>query len=170
LVKPVSHQRLCNTLCTILGELKGGPAVKPKQEKTAPSAAVEQHLRILLAEDSPVNQMVAQRMLAKFGFRADLASNGQEAVRAALHIPYDVILMDCQMPEMDGYEATRNIRRMEKGMHRRPVYVIAMTAHSTEGDREKCLGAGMDEYLSKPVRPHELQQVLDRYQTANRPT
>lgn len=169
LVKPVSHQRLCNTLCSILGTRIHRCLDKFAQQKAGFPADGEQHIRILLAEDSPVNQKVAQRMLDKLGYRADLVSNGQEALQASLRIPYDVIFMDCQMPGMNGYEATRHIRHREEREHRTPVYIIAMTASATEGDRDKCIAAGMDEYLSKPVRLRELQQVLDRWRSVNRP-
>lgn len=163
LVKPVSRQRLCNTLCTILGARMGRSTDKSAQRKAESFPNVEKHLHVLLAEDSPVNQKVTQMMLTKLGYRADLACNGQEAIQALLHVPYDVILMDCEMPEMNGYEATCHIRQMEKGENRN-VYIIAMTAHAMEGDREKCIAAGMNDYLSKPVRLHELQQAIERCQ------
>jgi CheY-like chemotaxis protein len=165
LVKPVSQQRLCNTLCDILSARTHRRPGKSEYDTADSPACAAQHLRILLAEDSPVNQKVAQRMLAKLGYRADLVSNGREAVRAAQHIPYDVILMDCQMPELNGYEATCQIRQSERGVRRKPVHIIAMTAMAMKGDREKCIAAGMDEYLSKPVRAHELQQALERLGT-----
>jgi CheY-like chemotaxis protein len=119
-------------------------------------------LRVLLAEDNPINQKVAIRMLEKIGYRADTVANGLEVLQALRQIPYDVILMDCQMPEMDGYEATRQIRLLEQEEHRCPVRIIAMTANAMQGDRELCLAAGMDDYLGKPVRTHELQEALER--------
>jgi two-component system, sensor histidine kinase and response regulator len=120
------------------------------------------HLRVLVAEDNPVNQKVARKMLEKLGCRADLVANGLEAVRAVQLVPYDVVLMDCQMPEMNGYEATQLIRQYEQEKRLPPVKIVAMTAGAMQGDREECLLAGMDDYLSKPVRLTELRTTLHR--------
>jgi CheY-like chemotaxis protein/HPt (histidine-containing phosphotransfer) domain-containing protein len=121
-------------------------------------------LRVLVAEDNVVNQRVAQRMLEKLGCRVDVAANGSETVQMLQLLPYDVIFMDCQMPELDGYEATREIRARESasaGKHR--TTVIAMTANTMLGDRERCLAAGMDDYVPKPVRIDDLRAALDRW-------
>ena len=126
----------------------------------------QRRLQVLLAEDNPINQKVALRMLAKMGYRADVVANGLEVLQALQRIHYDVILMDCQMPEMDGYEATRQIRLREQEEGRTPVHIIAMTAHAMQGDRELCLAAGMDDYLAKPVRTLELQQALEHVRPA----
>ena len=117
--------------------------------------------RLLVAEDNPVNQLVATRMLEKLGYRADVAANGAEAVEALTRIDYAAVLMDCQMPELDGFEATREIRRRQALPRRTPV--IAMTASATESDRDKCFDADMDDYISKPVRLAELAAVLTRW-------
>ena len=114
--------------------------------------------RILLVEDNSVNQMVAQKLLKKFGYRADVAANGQEALRALELIDYDLILMDCQMPVMDGYEATREIRA--RTWRAANVPIIALTALATRGQREKCLEAGMNDYLSKPIEKENLRQIV----------
>ena len=118
-------------------------------------------LRILLAEDNAINQKVAIRMLERLGYRADVAADGHEVLAALKKRPYDVVLMDVQMPEMDGLEATRSIRR---SLSFQP-YIIAMTAHAMKGDREECLDAGMDDYISKPVRIEELKAALEHNRT-----
>jgi CheY-like chemotaxis protein len=162
LTKPTKASQLQTVICSLLGH----PAVtrgdkKPSQTQEDSSFDRRGRLRILLAEDNPINQKVALRMLEKLGYRADTVANGLEALQALETIPYDVILMDCQMPEMDGYEATRKIRAREQEESRTPIHIIAMTAHAMQGDREQCLEAGMDDYLAKPVRTMELQQVLE---------
>jgi len=121
-------------------------------------------LRILLVEDNPVNQRVSTRILERHGVRADVAANGVEALEATARQPYDVVLMDVQMPEMDGFEATRRIRGREDGAQ---PWIVAMTAGALEGDRELCLAAGMNDYLSKPVRVDDLLSALRRYSEAH---
>jgi CheY-like chemotaxis protein len=116
---------------------------------------------VLVADDNPVNQLVIQAMLERRGFAVEVAGNGREALAMLPHAPYVAAFMDCQMPELDGYETTAAIRGKEaEGEH---LPVIAMTAHAMAGDRERCLAAGMDDYLSKPLRPDELDVVLERW-------
>jgi CheY-like chemotaxis protein len=116
--------------------------------------------RILLVEDNPANQKVALGLLARFGHAADLACNGSEALEALARMPYDLVLMDCQMPVMDGYAATRAIRAGEGGILNPAVPIVAMTAHAMAGDRDKVLAAGMDEYLSKPIDSHRMSEII----------
>ena len=118
-------------------------------------------MRVLLAEDNLVNQKVALTMLARLGIEADVATTGLEALDALVGVAYDLVLMDCQMPEMDGFEATRRIRARERGHRRLPV--VAMTANAMVGDRERCLEAGMDDHIPKPVRVPDLHRALARW-------
>jgi CheY-like chemotaxis protein len=120
--------------------------------------AAEHPLTILLAEDNPINQLVARRMFERFGYTVDLAMNGYEAVRAVRDKAYDVVFMDVQMPELNGHQATQLIRDMlPEGLRPR---IVALTANAMEGDRESCLRKGMDDYVSKPIRLADLERVL----------
>jgi CheY-like chemotaxis protein len=120
-------------------------------------------IRILVAEDNSFNLKVAQGILGKLGYKSDVAANGLEAVQALELIDYDIVLMDCMMPEMDGFEATTKIRNPESRVLNHKVPIIAMTANAMTGDRERCLNAGMDDYLSKPVRKNELAALLEKW-------
>jgi CheY-like chemotaxis protein len=122
-------------------------------------------MRVLLAEDNPVNQRVAVLQLKKLGHQIETASNGREVLTALQRKSYDVIIMDCQMPEMDGYEAARHIR---EGTIANQIPIIALTANAMQGDREKCIAAGMDDYLSKPMRLPDLQEALARCTTTGK--
>ena len=161
LVKPVRQSQLFNTLVSLLGEtaLEATPSSPQGGKTTGP---LHLGLRILLAEDHAVNQQVALRILQRAGCHADAVANGLEAIEALARIPYDLILMDVQMSEMDGLEAAAAIRQQEQGTGRH-IPILAMTAHAMEGDRERCLAAGMDDYIAKPVNPEELFAMLARY-------
>ena len=117
--------------------------------------------RLLLVEDNPGNQVIITAMLGKLGIQPDLAEDGLQAVEAVGRKPYDVILMDCQMPVMDGYTATRKIRAST--LQGKPPYIIALTANALKGDREKCLEAGMDDYVAKPATVVQLQEALEKW-------
>ncbi len=160
LTKPLKQSPLLDTLHTVLG---GTAPARPHPEPRAAGHAdlARRHpLRILLAEDNAVNQKLALRLLQQLGYRADVASNGLEAVQSVMRQPYDVVLMDVQMPEMDGLEATRRIRAASS-LQRQP-HVVAMTANAMQGDREDCLAAGMNDYVTKPVHPERLREALLR--------
>jgi two-component system, sensor histidine kinase and response regulator len=172
LVKPVKQSRLLDCVVSAMGRINTSERTGATTTviSSEPSLLLDK-VHILLAEDNNVNQKVALARLQKLGYRADAVVNGMKVLEALRHSPYDLILMDCQMPEMDGYEATFAIRRAEQSLEHpclwnAPVYIIAMTAHAMEGDREKCLAAGMDDYLSKPVLVPELQAALERWKRA----
>jgi CheY-like chemotaxis protein len=141
----------------VLGEAASRPV--PHVPAIGARPGEDHPLRILLAEDNPVNQKLAIRVLAQMSYAAEVAGDGRQAVAAVEAEPYDVVLMDVQMPELDGLEATRQIRAKWPD---RPLWIIAMTANAMAGDREACLAAGMNDYLSKPIRPAELAAALER--------
>ncbi|HYP28954.1 MAG TPA: response regulator [Blastocatellia bacterium] len=168
LTKPVKQSSLFDCLATLLAKEPHGEAREERPERGVPEARPghagpekRRQTRVLVAEDNPINQKLVLRQLQKLGFVADAVGNGLEVLEALAMIPYDIILMDCQMPEMDGYETTSEIRRREGDS--RHTTIIALTANALSGDRERCLSAGMDDYISKPVKQEELGAVLDIY-------
>jgi len=120
---------------------------------------------ILLAEDNPVNQKVAKRVLTHLGYQADVVNNGEEAIRAIANKSYDLILMDIQMPEMDGLEATKYIRKQESELQLPPIAIVAMTANATDDDQNLCRDAGMSDYISKPIQIEKLKSLLQQYKS-----
>jgi two-component system, sensor histidine kinase and response regulator len=166
LVKPVRQSQLLNTLATSWSrKLHSGFSARSHTRRQNPGGKLllngefaGHSLRVLVAEDNAVNQKVAVRMLERLGLRPDVAANGREAVDLCAMLPYDLIFMDCHMPEMDGYAATAEIRR-QTGAGRR-VPIVAMTAEAMEGCRENCLACGMDDYIAKPVRPEDIIEAL----------
>ncbi len=165
LTKPVRKSQLYDCIATVLGvseEMREG-ALGPIITRHTLVEDKKKRCRILLAEDNVVNQKVALRILERLGFGADAVANGQEAVTALATIPYDLVLMDVQMPEMNGFEATQMIRDPGSNVRDPHIPIIAMTAHAMKGDREKCLEAGMNDYISKPVTPVALEEVLKKY-------
>ena len=157
LIKPIKQSELFDAIVTSLGVVE---EVKPAASGPSPIPAEMRPLRILLAEDSLTNQRLAVGILSKWGHQVAVANNGREAVAAVEKESFDLVLMDVQMPEMDGYQATAVIREREAGKNSR-IPIVAMTAHAMKGDREDCLAAGMDGYVSKPIRRAELEQVID---------
>ncbi len=168
LTKPVRPSQLFDCLATVMNAPRARTSPTDRPAAPAPTRhgfkkiSGRQRRRVLVADDNETNQMVVVRMLRKLGLQSDVAANGKEAVDAVQLIPYDLVLMDCQMPEMDGFSATRSIRRAESadGTH---VPIIAVTANAMRGDREKCIAAGMDDYLAKPIKLEDLDDVLRRW-------
>jgi CheY-like chemotaxis protein len=160
LAKPIRQSHLFDALVGLLAREPAAPvaAAAPVKPQLDPQMAARHPLRILLAEDNVVNQKLAMRLLQQMGYRADLASNGIEAVESVQRQTYDVVLMDVQMPELDGLDATRQICAMMESA-KRP-RIVAMTANAMQGDREMCLEAGMDDYLTKPIRVDRLVEAL----------
>jgi CheY-like chemotaxis protein len=160
LAKPLHQSQLFDTLVTLLepdGPARSAAPSAPKPRMDTGMA--ERHpLRILLAEDNVVNQKLALRLLQQMGYRADVAGNGVEAIECIQRQTYDVVLMDVQMPEMDGLEASRRITARWKAGER--PRIVAMTANAMQGDREECLAAGMDDYVTKPIRVDALVHAL----------
>ena len=163
LLKPIRQSELCEALTKVLGATEHPsharvPGGNSGEAERGPAAS----LRVLVAEDNAVNQRLARRLLEKRGHQVVVASNGREALEAIAINTFDLVLMDVQMPELDGFEATAALRAKEAadGSH---LPVIALTAHAMKGDRERCLAAGMDGYLSKPIRPQELDDLLNLY-------
>jgi two-component system, sensor histidine kinase and response regulator len=174
LVKPVKQAKLFDCLVKVL-EKEASPvsSAKPGSISAPPASEVDPerqyHARVLVAEDNIVNQKVALAQLRGLGLAADAVANGKEALSAIRLIPYEIIFMDCQMPEMDGFEASRMLRLAERTSNyswKHPVWIIALTANAMSGEREKCLEAGMNDYLSKPVRANEIRNALRRWKEA----
>ena len=165
LTKPLRQTQLRDCMAMVLGRVQMLRAATASDLVTrhTVSEARKRRTRILVAEDNATNQLVALKILEKLGYRADAVADGREALAALRDIPYDLVLMDCQMPEMDGFETTRSIRSANSAVRNHTVTIIAMTAHAMQGDRERCLEAGMDDYLSKPVEPAQLAAVLERW-------
>jgi CheY-like chemotaxis protein len=167
LLKPIRPSQLMNTFANVWAKnvwLWIGPEARGSvaaRKPTAPDELAASGMRVLLAEDNVVNQKVAARMLEKLGVRTGVAANSRKALEMMRMLPYDLVFLDCQMPEMNGYEAVAEIRRREGSERRTPV--IAMTAEAIDGRREQCLEAGVDDFIAKPVKMEMLTQALKRW-------
>ncbi|HUU42032.1 MAG TPA: response regulator, partial [Desulfatiglandales bacterium] len=164
LIKPIRRSKLFDCLILVLGK-ESDKQQQHKPELVTQHTIIEarkQKVRILLAEDNIINQKLALRLIEKFGYRADAVANGREAIKALETVPYDMVLMDVQMPVMDGLKATRVIRDPKSSVLKHDVPIIAMTAHAMKGDREKCLEVGMNDYISKPIDPQKLLEAIER--------
>ncbi|MFQ5964700.1 MAG: PAS domain S-box protein [Candidatus Scalinduaceae bacterium] len=165
LVKPLKQSQLFDCLRIVTGKSASTGKDTSRQIVTRHSISEDhkRRIRILVAEDNIINQKIALRILdKKLGYHADVVTNGKEAIESLERLDYDLVLMDCQMPEMDGYEATRTIRNENSTVRNHRIPIIAMTANTMRGDREKCLEAGMDDYVTKPINVRELADVIER--------
>ena len=165
--KPVKPAQLCAAIERALFSPKAASA-PATPAGSDPSLSGRLPLRILLVDDNEINQKVAARILGQIGYKPDLAENGRKALDALDKKKYDLVFMDVMMPEMDGLEATRNIRERQKNPAGFPNYgeriiIVAMTAHAMQSDREKCLAAGMDDYLAKPIRPADIRNMIEKW-------
>jgi CheY-like chemotaxis protein len=167
LSKPIRQSQLFNTLNTLMIAPAEAASDPPRRSRTAREiksvipVEIRERIRILLVEDNLVNCQVEMRMIDRIGYKADHANNGRLALERTAEADFDLILMDCQMPEVDGYAATREIRRREGTA--RHTAIIGVTAHALPGDREECLRAGMDDYIAKPVMPEDLATMIDKW-------
>jgi CheY-like chemotaxis protein/HPt (histidine-containing phosphotransfer) domain-containing protein len=170
--KPVKQKDFGTCLASVLGHgLKSPSAIEDGKQLNRSTRPARQAGRILVVEDNETNQEVAVGMLRELGYVAvDVVSNGQQALDALERNAFDLVLMDCQLPEMDGYQATRRIRQPNSPVRNPRIPVIAMTAHALAGDRARCLEAGMNDYIAKPILYPELQRLLDRWLSAVVPT
>lgn len=164
LTKPIRKSDLFNCLIEVLNgqTVSASKPLPALVTKHSLAESERQRVRLLVAEDNSINSKLILRMIDKFGFRAEAAANGKEVLKMAEDFHFDLILMDCQMPEMDGYEATRRIRAPSSKVPDRDIPIIAMTANSLKGDREVCIDAGMNDYVSKPINPQELLEAIER--------
>jgi CheY-like chemotaxis protein/HPt (histidine-containing phosphotransfer) domain-containing protein len=168
LTKPIKPTQLHEVLVRVISGNKPAARKPPVPSKLDPTLSTRLPLRMLLCDDNAINQKVAARLLQQMGYKPDIVGNGVEALNALDKQEYDLIFMDIQMPEMDGMEATRIIRERQKDRAAYPNYkssiiIVAMTANAMTGDREKCIAGGMDDYLSKPVRPEDVRKVIERW-------
>jgi CheY-like chemotaxis protein len=164
LTKPIKQSLLHDCLATVMTQKPGEPSVRNRiVTRHTVAEDRKRRVRILLVEDNPVNQKVTLKLLDKMGYRVDAVDNGKEALAALETLPYTLVLMDVQMPEMDGLEATRQVRRASRAVQNPNVPIIALTAHATMEHRKQCLDAGMNDYLAKPVQPDELAKVISRW-------
>ncbi|MCK5336942.1 MAG: response regulator, partial [Gammaproteobacteria bacterium] len=160
LTKPINQPRLYDTLMRVAGLSKAKEALPGKYT----IGEIKQfNARVLVVEDNKVNQAVARGMLQKFGLHIDLVANGKEAINTLQQQHYDLVFMDCQMPVLDGYEATRQIRDQQSAVQNHAIPVIAMTANAMQGDRDRCIAAGMDDYMAKPIDISKLQHMLEQW-------
>lgn len=165
LTKPVRNNDLHDCIAQVMGLVCASK--QDQQHKLITRHTIREsrraHCKILIAEDNVVNQQVAKGILKKLGYNADIVNNGHEAIAALTHQHYDIVLMDCHMPELDGYQATAEIRNLDSSVLNHQIPIIALTAAAMEGDKERCLQAGMNDYVSKPITPSAIQATLEKW-------